>query len=127
MAIIIEKPMKQLKFLKENNNNWHVYLPEWTGPKSDLLMIGGADTMLDIISEGEKEVKIWVSETHFENSDEIVFTKKADDIGEGAYYKLKKYQGVELNHELFLCDVMLFVFDNKFPERIFIKKVELKD
>jgi hypothetical protein len=113
--------MKQLKFYKEVDNSWYIDLPDWEGSKADLLMVSGADTMLDMIAEGDIEVRLSVSETYFKNSDEIIFERMADDIGDGAYYTLKKYRGIEFNHELWLCDVTLSVL-GKFPERIFFSK-----
>ena len=113
--------MEKYKFYKEGTN-WYVDLPNWEGSKSDLLMIGGADTMLDIVSDNGTEVEVMISEKNFNDADELVFVKSAkDDIGEGAYYNLATYKGVEHNLSVFLCDVTLFVF-GKFPEELFIKK-----
>lgn len=114
--------MKKLKFYKETDGSWFVYLPEWEGSLADLQMIAGADTMLDIMAEGEKEVRLILSEKHFDNSDVLEFKSLAEDLGNGAYYKLEKYRGIEISHELWLCDVTLFVF-GKFPEKIYISVV----
>lgn len=117
--------MKHLKFYKEIDQwfgeRWYVDLPDWTGSKADLEMVAGADTMLDMIGEGEREVHLNVSESYFEYSDELVFIEKADDIGNGAYYHLNKYRGIELNHRMWLCDVVLFIFTG-FPEQIYFCK-----
>lgn len=106
------------KFYKEGNN-WYVDLPEWEGSKSDLMMIGGADTMLDIISKNGTEVTVNISEQEFEGADKLTFNKLAEDIGEGAYYDLEKYEEETINLSVFLCDVTLFVF-GKFPEVLYI-------
>jgi hypothetical protein len=113
--------MDKYRFYKEGTN-WYVDLPNWEGAKSDLLMIGGADTMLDIVSNNTTKVTVYISETEFEGSSELTFVKLAEDIGEGAYYNLASYEGTEHNLSVFLCDVTLFVF-NKFPEKLFIKNV----
>jgi hypothetical protein len=112
--------MDKYRFYKEGNN-WYVDLPSWEGAKSDLLMIGGADTMLDILSDNTTEVTTIISEQKFDGAEELVFVKLAEDIGEGAYYNLVTYEGKELNLSVFLCDVTLFVF-GKFPPLIYIKK-----
>lgn len=112
--------MDKYRFYKEGNN-WYVDLPSWEGAKSDLLMIGGADTMLDILSDNGTEINTIISEQPFEGAEELKFVKPAEDIGEGAYYNLATYQGKDLNLSVFLCDVTLFVF-GKFPELIYIKK-----
>lgn len=114
--------MEKYKFYKEGNN-WYVDLPTWKGAKSDLLMIGGADTMLDILSNNGTEVNVIISEKKFDGSEELHFVKLAEDIGEGAYYNMPFHKGNALNLSVFLCDVTLFVF-GKFPETIFIKNQE---
>lgn len=114
------KLMKNYRFYKEDPN-WYVDLPEWKGAKSDLLMIGGADTMLDIISKNGTEVNTTISLEEFEGSSKLEYQKDAkDDIGEGAYYLLSEYDGKKLDLSVFLCDVTLFVF-GEFPKQIFIK------
>lgn len=113
--------MDNYRFYKEGNN-WYVDLPTWPGAKSDLLMIGGADTMLDIMSNNGTEVFTIISEKNFEGADTLVFNKLAADVGEGAYYTLEKFRETTHNLSVFLCDVTLFVF-GKFPETIYIKKI----
>lgn len=119
--------MKKYRFYKEIDNwfgeKWYVDLPNWAGSKSALEMVEGADIMLDFFSEGTNEVWLYISESEFPNSSVIEFQNMADDIGEGAYYLLKQYEGKELNHKLWLCNVTLFVFNEKFPERIYLSKV----
>lgn len=114
--------MKTLKFYKDPDNRWYVDLPEWEGTKAELEMVAGADTMLEYMAEGDNKVSIYMSEEPFENADEIVFKEIADDIGEGAYYKLNKYRGIEIGLDMWLCDVTKFVF-GCFPEKIYISAI----
>lgn len=37
----------ELTFKKEKSGKWYIVLPEWTGSKSDLEMVSGADDLLD--------------------------------------------------------------------------------
>lgn len=111
--------MKRLRFYKETNGRWYVDLPEWTGGKDALEMVAGADTMLDYMAEGNNEVTLNISESFFENSDEIKFKCMAVEIGEGAYYRIEKYKGIEICLEMWLCPVLEWVF-GKYPENIFI-------
>ena len=111
--------MKTLNFHKESNGNWHVVLPEYLGNKSDLLMIGGADTALDIFSDGGTDVALNVSEQKFDKSDIISFIKEAkEEMGEGCFYVLEEFKGKKINMQVFLCDVMKFVF-GRFPEKLY--------
>lgn len=111
--------MKRLKFYKESDNRWYVDLPDWKGSKADLEMVMGADTMLEYMSEGDDKVWVTLSEGEFENSDKLEFIRPAIEIQNGAFYKLEKYRGIELNLELWLCDVTIFVLGH-FPETIYI-------
>lgn len=113
--------MNKYRFYKEGNN-WYVDLPEWEGSKSDLLMIGGADTMLDHMSNNGTEVNTIISRTNFEGANELKFNCLAEDMGEGAYYMLDKYEGQKLNLSVFLCDVCKWVF-GEFPNQLFVKTV----
>jgi len=115
--------MDKYRFYKEVNN-WYVDLPSWEGSKSDLLMIGGADTMLDILSDNGTQVLTLISRTNFEGASELNFVKSAiEDIGEGSYYNFEKHNGETINLSVFLCDVTLFVF-GEFPKQLFIQAIE---
>lgn len=113
--------MKRLKFYKEIDSRWYVDLPEWIGSKADLEMVAGADTMLEYMAEGEDHVWLTLSETEFENSDKLDFVRLATEWNNGAFYKLEKYRGIDLNIEIWLCDVTLFVLGS-FPNVIYISK-----
>lgn len=117
-----KKLMKNYRFYKEGTN-WYVDLPDWKGAKSDLLMIGGADTMLDIISNNGTEVYVSISLEEFEGSSKLEFKKDAkEEIGEGAYYHLEQHDGKQLDLQVFLCDVCQWVFGS-FPKEIYIKVI----
>lgn len=103
-------------------HQWFATIPEWEGSKSDLEMVSGADTMLDIIAGKTSRVTIKLSTENFDGADELIFQKKADDIGNGAYYKMSKYLDTDMNLDIWLCDVTTFIFSN-FPNIIYIKKL----
>ena len=48
---------KELTFEKEGSS-WYIVLPNWVGPKSALLMVGGAHKILDEISEDRKSTRL---------------------------------------------------------------------
>lgn len=111
-----------LRFYKEMDNRWYVDLPEWEGPKSALEMVMGADTMLDILSEGNGEVTLYMMTEPEIGAETLVFLHETPDLGEGAYYHMESYMGLEFNLDIWLCDVTKFVF-GEFPKVIyFIKK-----
>lgn len=115
--------MEILRFYKEDKKKWYADIPSWTGKKSSLQMISGADDLLDMIGNGEDEVYLHFSENQIEGSD-ILFFKKKSWIN-GATYNLEFYKGERMKMKVWLCDVTLHVF-GYFPKEIYFKKVEYK-
>ena len=112
--------MKTFRFYKETSNRWYIDLPDWTGSKDDLEMVAGADAMLEYMAEGKNEVSVIVSETDFKGADVLNFVRMADEIGNGAYYHFNSFKGVKIGLDMWLCDVVLFVFNNVFPKQLFL-------
>lgn len=110
--------LRQFKFYKDEGT-WYVDLPEWEGSRADLAMVSGADTMLDIVSQGENDIKVLLSTEDFDGSNRLEFLRESPEVGEGSWYLMKTYKGIEYNLELWLCDVTIFVFGG-FPKNIYI-------
>ena len=110
--------IRQFKFYKDEGT-WYVDLPEWEGSRADLAMVSGADTMLDIISQGENDIKVLLSTEDFDGSNRLEFLRKSPEVGEGSWYLMKTYKGIEYDLELWLCDVTIFVF-GEFPKNIYV-------
>jgi hypothetical protein len=108
--------METLKFNKEGKL-WYIDLPEWTGHKSDLLMVAGADTFLDVLdSKNENTVSLEVSQSKFEGSN-IKLTKLLPVYGGATYFvKSKVFKSV-----IWLCKVTKFVFDGKLPKTLYVQ------
>ncbi len=112
----------KLEFEKEVDGKWYIVLPDWQGAKSDLEMVMGADTMLDIISEGGKSVVLDVFEEVFDDAIHLKLVKECGKNVGGGDYILDKYNGEEINLEIWLCDVTRFVF-GYMPKDVYFKKV----
>lgn len=109
------------KFYKESNGNWYINLPEWTGDKSDLQMVLGADTLLDIMAQGQKEILVRFSTEGFPGASVMTWFLNGIpgdlEVG-GAMYFTEYYAGIKYDLNLWLCDVTKFVF-GEFPEHIY--------
>lgn len=106
--------IKTFKFEKESNGKWYVVLPEWEGDKEELEMVCGADTFLDILSQGESEVSLDISLTKpSEFMYELIFKEES---GGGGWYELKSDM---FNFDIWLCHVTKFVF-GYLPVKIYI-------
>jgi hypothetical protein len=105
--------MKNYRFNKEQNN-WYIDLPNWEGTKAELQMVGGADTLLDKLSNNGDTVNISLSiekecPDGYETLKRVIQTPP-----NGCIYHL----GIK---PVWLCDVTKFVFDGIFPKRIQFK------
>lgn len=111
--------MVNFKFEKEYNR-WYVVLPEWTEGKDDLEMVLGADTMLDILSQGENEIDVCIS---LEPFDGYRFKLDFDfEDGGGAWYHLQNSENFDFKYDfdVWLCKVTIFVFGS-LPKNIYVK------
>lgn len=115
---------KHLKFEKDGMD-WFAVIPEWEGDRADLQMVCGADTWLDILSQGESSIWLTISDEPFDGADQLKLIALGQydelEIGSGASYTLAtKLSGIDYNLEMWLCDVTEFVF-GKFPKIIYFK------
>ena len=104
---------KNYTFIKDELGKWYIDLPEWTGDYDELEMVQGADTMLDIISQGEEEVVVSISTIYLPHKMKLEFLR--EDC-EGGWYQLKSAYH---NFEVWLCHVTKFVF-GELPEVLYI-------
>ena len=126
--------MKRIRFIKEVGL-WYADLPEFLeqglGSKNNLLMVDGADSFLDLLSENGEEVSLDISETEFAGYlaklDRISWGKNQellDDVGHepveyGAYYEVNELNEKAFSHHLWLCPVTEFVF-GRYPEEMWV-------
>jgi len=88
-------------------------------------MVAGADLFLEILSDGEQTVNVTLSTVPFEGADVLEFKElgkiESWELGEGAWYKMVSYMGIDYELTMWLCDVAKFVF-NEFPNKIYFQK-----
>jgi hypothetical protein len=117
--------MQTHTFIKESTGDWFIDLPEYLangGAKGDLQMVAGADTMLDVIANGAKEVTITMDDEPFENADELKLLELCDPVIGGGIYLFESFEGKKVMQQMWLCAVTQFVF-GYMPEKIFVKRV----
>jgi hypothetical protein len=112
--------MRTFKFYKENTNRWYVDLPQWEGEKDELEMVSGADTFLEILSQGEQMVNVTLSTITFDGSNVLELKREDENIG-GGWYQLLEYVGIPYELEMWLCEVTRFVF-GELPKKIYFCK-----
>jgi hypothetical protein len=129
------------RFYKENGM-WYIDLPEYLeaglGTKNNLLMVAGADTLLDILSNNGTEITIEFGDERFDGCNvQLDFNEMGKDqalldaighapVDYGAYYSAYNTQwlGYEFKiSSVWLCPVTQYVFGGGYPERIFLKHI----
>lgn len=105
----------EYKFYKEETGRWYIDIPEWDGEKASLEMVMGADTMLDILAQGDGNINLILSETNKQLPYNLRYIRETPEYDEGALYEIKL---IDKHIEVWLCDVTKFVF-NKFPLDIY--------
>jgi hypothetical protein len=135
VSIIIQ----ELIFNKENGI-WYIDLPEFIelglGNKNNLMMVDGADTFLDKISNNGTTVKVKVSTKKYDGfearisminkgmNQDLLVQKGHAPVDYGAYYKLDVFNGAQSDHILWLCPVTEYVFGGSYPEKIWINVIK---
>jgi hypothetical protein len=132
---------KTLSFYKENVI-WFADLPQFLdaglGTKANLMMVDGADTFLDHVTNNQNRAILKISTSQFEGSDAALNKiglglnqSLLDQIGHakvnyGAYYKVDQFKGALINHQLWLCPVTEYVFEGTYPQTIYFKQLNNK-
>jgi hypothetical protein len=123
-------------FYKENGI-WYIDLPsfieEGLGTKSNLMMVGGADTLLDKLSNNGDKITLQFSDSAFvgwttylrmiKHGVDKDYLEKVGHapVDNGAYYEALVIDEKKTNHKLWLCPVTEYVFLSDYPEDIYIK------
>jgi hypothetical protein len=102
-------------FYKNKYRDWYIDLPEYPGPKEDLQMVAGADTLLDFLSGNTNSFTGIVSKTFIPEAIVISRDYQKPEPKEGEYYLYGELS-------IWLCPVTQFVF-NEYPEKIYISKI----
>jgi hypothetical protein len=120
------------KFIKEADGIWYIDLPEYIeqglGSKANLMMVAGADTFLDVLSNNSDEVTLEIDTQPFHGyehalvhihrgmDEELLKIAGHPDVEYGGYYI-----AFPLNHLLWLCPVTEYVFGGDYPKNIYTR------
>lgn len=119
------------RFYKENGL-WYIDLPEFIeaglGSKNNLLMVDGADKLLDILSNSGDEVYVEFGDEEFEGythtltklllgmNKELLQAVGHAPVDYGAYYIVEELEGMRI----WLCPVTMYVFNGHYPNTIYL-------
>ena len=129
---------KTLSFKKENGI-WYANIPEFLeqglGNKDNLMMVDGADTFLDFLSNVGYHISLKICTDPFEGQEAVLLKESIglnaallDLVGHapvsyGAYYNVAAFRGKPHQHRLWLCPVTEYVFGGSYPARIYINSI----
>jgi hypothetical protein len=124
--------MKLTKRFYKENDIWYIDLPEFLeaglGTKQNLMMVAGADLMLDNLSNNGTEITLTFADEPFEGSQNTLHKKRIGldkkllalighaPVDYGAYYDWKENN----NQSVWLCPVTEYVFQGGYPETIYV-------
>lgn len=109
--------MKNLRFVREGDL-WYIDLPEWQGDKADLLMVAGADTLLDRVAYEKDSVELLVVEAPIDDFYKLTLLEQPELAGGGTY----RVSGPDTFPPLiWLCNVTKYVFGGYMPREIYFK------
>jgi len=122
------------RFNKENGI-WYIDLPEYLeaglGFKGNLMMVAGADTMLDILSDHTETVQVKFGSQPFEGcthtllgtgkgmNKEVLDAVGHPEVEYGGYYYCP-----ELGFTIWLCPVTEYVFQGGYPDNIYVQVIK---
>lgn len=123
------------RFYKEANGVWYIDLPEFLnaglGTKANLMMVAGADTFLDKLSNNGNDVTVHIETAPYAEQEyalekigmgkdqELLDAVGHAPVPYGAYY-----QAQEDGHIMWLCPVTEYVFGGGYPDNIYINVVK---
>ena len=105
----------KLTFNKEGTE-WYINLPDYPGPKSDLLMVAGADNLLDVLDVNNDNTVIVKAYTEKPQEYNIKLKKLFNVAGGATYFANHS----DFKAPVWLCKVTKYVF-NKLPRNIYVK------
>ena len=107
--------MNNFTFNKEQGQ-WYIDLPEWTGTKGELQMVGGADKLLDHLSNNETTITVSLSIEKLPKEGYQTLKRVIQTPPNGCIYHL----GIK---PIWLCNVTKFIFEGIFPWQIHFRVI----
>lgn len=105
---------------------WYIHLPEYIsrgGKKEDLRMKAGTDRLLKMLGSGKGQVTLLIDTEPFAGAEVMRLIDLCPAPKGGGIYLMETRNGVQVNEQIWICDIALFVFGD-LPAQIYIKKVE---
>lgn len=99
---------------------WYIEFPNYPGPKANLAMVLGADTLLYHLAEGLNSVTMDISLDPVEGFNKIVRTELHSFGALGATYNAEEVDGIDYDKKLWLCPVTVLVLGG-YPKEIYYK------
>jgi hypothetical protein len=84
-------------------------------------MSEGAAGLLNLLSGSDPNVKITFHNEPFENAEPLWLLQSTQPFLDGGYYCMDTCNGIEVNCNIWLCDLLKLVFGST-PQQIFVKK-----
>lgn len=119
--------MHKYRFYEEEGK-WYIDLPSFIeagGEKGALEMVFGGDEFCKYLAEGKNEVfvQLWDKQPYgYFNFEQGRLFKSITPLESGSFY-IHLQNPFSNWHVMWLCDVVKFIFDDKFPDSIWFKVI----
>lgn len=124
------------KFYKEGGI-WYIDLPQFLeaglGTQANLMMVSGADTLLDMLSNNGNNITLqfndvpfvgwttWLKMLKYGKDDDYLAKVGHANVDYGAYYDALVIDNIKTNLTVWLCPVTEYVFNGNYPDNIYVK------
>lgn len=126
-SILNKKREYRLQFNKEKDGCWYVDFPHWPFSHDNLAMVSGADSMCELLADGDSFVEVSVVPAKKqEQHDGYIELKQTEHSLLGGSTYLVMYQPFveRFKHDtIWICPVTLFVL-GRYPKFLYVKLYE---
>lgn len=113
-----------LRFVKDPDTRWYVDLVDYPLDRANLEMVAGADTLLDVLAQGQDSITLVISTTAVDGYQHLKRTKLHLLGAGGADYFAETIDSHKYDLKLWLCPVTLYVL-GRYPKNIWYTVVGL--
>lgn len=110
-----------LQFDHEEDGCWYIHYPNWPFSHHNLMMVAGANSMCDVLSDDGKFtfVNVIPSKTKLDKPGYAELIQKEHGLAGGSTYEVHYLPG--FTRDIWICPVTLFVL-GEYPNYIYVRK-----
>jgi len=116
----VKNKVQKFRLYQNKFKQWILDYPKYKGNLDELVLVGGAGMFCDMLSEGQDEFVLTVSDEKFNGALSLIRLGEDREIG-GYWYFLPSIDSKDTNLEFWLGEPFEEMFDN-YPQRIYFSR-----